>query len=71
MRIVLFARFYFNLRSKERDKKELLLDLTPEEKARFKKTKMEIAKKGKGKRMHDEAADGSPSRKTKTMEASA
>lgn len=63
--------FHFNLHAKERDERELLPDLTPEEKAKLKKAEMEIANEGKGKRTRDEAADEEPAKKAKTVEASA
>jgi homocitrate synthase len=65
--------FHFNLHAKDRDERELLPDLTPEEMAKFKKAEMEmeIANEGKGKRTRDEVADEAPAKKTKTAEASA
>lgn len=62
--------FHFNLHTKD-EERELIPNLTPEERVKFKKAEMEIANEGKGKRTRDEAGDEQAAKKTKTVEATA
>jgi len=58
--------FHFNLNAKE--EKPLLPNMTPEEKAKFKKAELELANEGKEKRQLEDAVDEPTVKKTKTVE---
>jgi len=59
--------FHFNLHADE--EQPLLPNMTPEEKAKFKKAEMELAREGKEKRGMADAAEEPAAKKTKIVEA--